>query len=248
LAGFSSSGIYILILTSALVWQGLGKTIQGIGGAIVRNRILAMQSEGKEKVKKAMPTIIVGPNDAVLEQWEETLLLSGVPVEKIKLYWKKDETLHFGDYFVLLTRYQVMSAMKELMHSNKSKSVSEGNLFPKVNGTLLDKLQNQYDAGKGKARNKWNRKKENVSQCITRLLREGGRQWNWKIIFRTLLIDESHFLRNLEAFWGFGSALLGMFTERSVLLSGTPYNNGPQDMATQMTIIDPRHKTANLNW
>lgn len=69
--------------------MGLGKTIQGIGGAIVRNRILAMQSEGKEKVKKAMPTIIVGPNDAVLEQWEETLLLSGVPVEKIKLYWKK---------------------------------------------------------------------------------------------------------------------------------------------------------------
>lgn len=231
-----------MILTSALVRKGLGKTIQGIGGAILRNRILAIQSKGDEKVKKAMPTIIVGPNDAVLEQWEETLLLSGVPVEKIKLYWKKDKTLHFGDYFVLLTRYQVMSAMKELMHSNES------NLFPKVNETLLKKLQNQYDAGKGKARNKWKGKKETVSQCITRLLREGCRQWKWKITFRTLLIDESHFLRNLEAFWGFGSALLGMFTERSVLLSGTPYNNGPQDMATQMTIIDPRHKTANLNW
>jgi len=231
-----------LILTSALVWKGLGKTIQGIGGAILRNRILALHSESNEKVKKAMPTIIVGPNDAVLEQWEDTLLLSGVPVEKIKRYWKKDETLHFGEYFVLLTRYQVMSAMKELMHSNES------NLFPKVKDTLLKKLQNQYEAGKGTARNKWKRKKETVSQCITRLLREACRQSKWKITFRTLLIDESHFLRNLEAYWGFGSALLGMFTERSVLLSGTPYNNGPQDMATQMTIIDPCHRSANLNW
>jgi hypothetical protein len=39
-----------------------------------------------------------------------------------------------------------------------------------------------------------------------------------------------------------------MFAERTVLLSGTPYNNGPQDMATQMTIIDPHHKAANVDW
>ena len=45
-----------------------------------------------------------------------------------------------------------------------------------------------------------------------------------------------------------GSALLGMYSNRIALLSGTPYNNSSQDMATQMTMIDANHPAADVEW
>ena len=45
-----------------------------------------------------------------------------------------------------------------------------------------------------------------------------------------------------------GSALLGMYSNRTALLSGTPYNNSSQDMATQMTMIDANHPAADVEW
>mmetsp|Transcript_39990 Transcript_39990/g.83642 ORF Transcript_39990/g.83642 Transcript_39990/m.83642 type:complete len:149 (+) Transcript_39990:1647-2093(+) len=67
-------------------------------------------------------------------------------------------------------------------------------------------------------------------------------------VFETVVIDECHFLRNVLAYWGIGAALLGAQAKRTVLLSGTPYNNGPKDMSALMTFIDPRHEAARFKW
>ena len=50
------------------------------------------------------------------------------------------------------------------------------------------------------------------------------------------------------AFWGIGTALLGAQTKRTVLLTGTPYNNSHRDMAALMTFIDPNHPSAKVSW
>jgi hypothetical protein len=68
------------------------------------------------------------------------------------------------------------------------------------------------------------------------------------IRFRMVLMDEAHFLKNMVSFWGMGAALLGAMSERIVPLSGTPYNNGPQDVATLMAFIDPTLPSANKPW
>lgn len=44
------------------------------------------------------------------------------------------------------------------------------------------------------------------------------------------------------------AALIGLHTERMIPMSGTPYNNTVQDMATLMTFIAPGHKSAKENW
>lgn len=67
-------------------------------------------------------------------------------------------------------------------------------------------------------------------------------------VFESVIIDECHFLRNILAYWGMGAALLGSQSKRTILLSGTPYNNGNSDMSALMTFIDPRHEASLVNW
>lgn len=66
--------------------------------------------------------------------------------------------------------------------------------------------------------------------------------------FRTIIVDEAHFLKNLCSFWGIGTALLGLNAERMVPLTGTPYNNGNQDLASLVTFIDPTQRAAQKEW
>lgn len=47
---------------------------------------------------------------------------------------------------------------------------------------------------------------------------------------------------------GMGSAFLGLYSERTILCSGTPYSNKLQDLATQMLIIDNSHDASNISW
>eukprot|EP00978_Attheya_sp_CCMP212_P033449 scaffold134990_cov44-Attheya_sp.AAC.2 len=98
-------------------------------------------------------------------------------------------------------------------------------------------------AANGKKKNKFRKDRETEGDCITRLMR-----FQCKTIFCTVLIDEAHFLKNLVSYWGIGACLLGCHAERLVPLTGTPYNNGPQDMAALMTFIDPCHQAANKKW
>ena len=220
--------------------MGLGKTVQGLGAAILRNSIYAIQSESDKKIRKKMPTVIIGPNRDVLDQWEESLLVSGVHVSRIKFFWALDDKLRQGDTFILLTRYELMSEMRNMMLTKKS------NLYPQIDTMLLNMLDNQYMAGQSKARNEYRNDNETESQCVTRMLSNNAHRL--RVCFRTILIDEAHFLKNLVSYWGIATALLGMVSHRSVPLSGTPYNNGPQDMATLMAFIDPNQASSDVKW
>ena len=68
--------------------RGLRKTIEGIAGAIIRSVILKYQNcnESKNKMTRDLPTLIISPNDAVLDQWEDTLLMGGIPASRIRYF------------------------------------------------------------------------------------------------------------------------------------------------------------------
>ena len=189
-------------------------------------------------------TVIVGPNDAVLKQWEETLLMGGIPDRSIKYYRKNDKTLRSGNTFILLTRYKLMTEMRDVME-NKQRGGYQSNLFPTMPDNLRRKLRNQYKASCGKEKNLHKKYGESIPACVNRILRDAHRSPIFKTeLFRTVLIDESHYLKNAVSYWGMGAAILGMLSERTVPLSGTPYNNGPQEMM----FIDPKHAAANVKW
>ncbi|KAH8055464.1 ATP binding protein [Aureococcus anophagefferens] len=64
----------------------------------------------------------------------------------------------------------------------------------------------------------------------------------------TVIIDEAHFLRNATSKWGIGAALLGHSSKFCVSATGTPYNNGPQDMAALVSFFDARQDAATKAW
>jgi len=93
--------------------MGLGKTVSSLAGAILRNHIMKVHSSNEEStIIPQLPTLIVGPNHAVLDQWIETLILSGVDTRRIRLYESNDEdVLEEVDHFILMTRHEVMVQM-----------------------------------------------------------------------------------------------------------------------------------------
>jgi hypothetical protein len=142
-------------------------------------------------------------------------------------------------------------------HSNKKqppqwqqtrmkKKLSSSLLFPNVPLQHIGKLRNQYvcDKGKGKEKNKFIRDKESSQDCVARLI--AG--MNSIKAYQTVIVDEAHFCKNTLAYWGLGLALLGSTSHRTALLTGTPYNNGPSDMAALMIYIDPRHIASSTKW
>jgi len=307
--------------------MGLGKTVQGIGASVLRNGIFKLQytdqvfsrsrrnnnnciqnqkknfrRDDKRTIKtpkRNLPTVIIGPNNAVLKQWEETLLLSGIEPTRIKYLHHNDTTLlgnsrerrwgqghacdNEGDHYILMTRHQLMVSTKRLLQNKQGTNLFPSNRIPV---DLLKLLHNQYKASKGKERNKYrerdqdqDRSRSSEADRITQLLcsnnrinrgRRPKKRRNEKGLasssflatdgidhddddgqqpcFRMILIDEAHFLKNLVSFWGIGAALLGRLSERCVPLTGTPYNNGPQDMASLMNFIDVHHPAARKNW
>jgi hypothetical protein len=141
---FCNDHIHKLALTlTALttIQQGLGKTIEAIAGAILRNELAAA------KGAKKRPTVIVSPNDAVLMQWRDALILNGVSIDRIVMF-KKAQTDGFADTnFVLLTRYTIQAEVRELfdyldLNSPPRKTSA---LFPNVTKQGLRKLKNQYE-------------------------------------------------------------------------------------------------------
>jgi SNF2 family DNA or RNA helicase len=126
--------------------MGLGKTVQSIGGMILRNKWYEAHMNGTRKALKRLPTLVVGPNDAVLLQWEETLLKAGVSPSRIH-YFRPKRGLRFeGDIFVLLTRYNLQTEVKNLLEKvnmgNNERPTSP--LFHDAPKSLLHMLKNQY--------------------------------------------------------------------------------------------------------
>jgi hypothetical protein len=126
--------------------MGLGKTVQSIGAMILRNKWYEAHMNGTRKTLKRLPTLVVGPNDAVLLQWEETLLKAGVSPSRIHYFRPKRGLRLEGDIFVLLTRYKLQTEVKNLLQkvkmSNNERPTSP--LFPNAPKLLLHKLKNQY--------------------------------------------------------------------------------------------------------
>ena len=198
----------------------------------------------RKKTSRQLPVLIVVPQDGILGQWEATLRKAGVEPARIKILGERkrdtkkrspNKRTVKGGIFILCTRYKVQSEMRRLfdcsttadLQANQKKS----DLFPNVSTSLIKILCNQYLSEKGKERNKCIHKKEARPDCVARLIREsfrGGDGSSLKAAFHTVIVDEAHFVKNLLAYWGMGVALLGAQSKRTVLCTGTPFNNGPQ--------------------
>jgi len=141
-----------------------------------------------------------------------------------------------------------MAEMRKLLQDTGIRSYRSA-LFPKIPDHLLQTLKSIYRASKGEVQKNNEESNELSSKSLNRRLLDEIRSVPIKRkAFETVVLDESHFLKNAISYWGFGASLLGMHSKRTVLLTGTPYNNSPQDMATQMMYIEPSHKAAGIKW
>lgn len=90
---------------------GLGKTIEALGGAALRN--FPFNSSAKKK----LPTLIVTPQDGVQDQWVQSLVNGGVEQARITIIGEKRCDRHArvgqskarkqGGHFIICTRYKV---------------------------------------------------------------------------------------------------------------------------------------------
>jgi SNF2 family DNA or RNA helicase len=237
--------------------MGLGKTVEAIAGSILRNALAAARNE------PARPTIIVSPNDAVQVQWRDTLVKNGVFLEIIHMFERGQPARDFDKpIFVLMTRYtlqrevkHVFDLLEEATKNPEAEHLATSVLFPHATIDNLVALKVQYmdENSKERVDNKYREPKvESMADCVTRLVhlctRRMQRNSTAEPVFQTLIIDESHFLKRITTFWGIGAALMATHAFRTAPLTGTPYNNGASDMATQMTFIDAAKRAAYKEW
>ena len=177
--------------------------------------------------------MIIGPNEAVLNQWEANLIMSGIDEDHIKYYECNDKNLlHREETFILMTRYSLMTEVRHIIKGDIS------NLFPTLSIDIklkLGEVLRNSEKGMGEAKK---------TEQITKIL---GSNLACKC-FRTLIIDEAHMMKNLATYWGVGVGLLTSMSYRNIPLSGTPFIHGPQDMATLMVYIDPNIPASTKQW
>jgi hypothetical protein len=188
------------------------------------------------------PTLIVSPNHAVTAQWADTLIKAGVPPSHVFEFIPRKggpqpQSWHRNNgTYLLLNRYQLQTETKYLLGqmpkdykpNARTDNDYKSPLYPTAQKSLLCQLKNQYLSAHGLDRNKHKDKDETPAECVTRLLKGGRRNDNKP--FRTLVIDEAHFLKNLLSYWGMGCGALGLHAERVIPMTGTPYNNSAQDI------------------
>jgi len=218
-----------------------------------------------------------GVHPSCIEVWGESEIQS---MRRQDRYFREvlNDPNHKGQTqsYILCTRYNIQSEMRKFFKlldtaskllspdSVSDRSVANArkklekelndlkiqSLFRNVPIPLIEKLRNQYQSDKGKAKNKYIQQKEKCQDCVARLIRTYRRNDKdlSQFSFQTIIVDEAHFCKNVLAYWGLGLALLGTKTRRTVLLTGTPYNNGPSDMTALMTYIDPTHEAGKVEW
>lgn len=246
--------------------MGLGKTVQAVAACMLRNALALAKGQPRK------PTLIVSPNDAVLLQWQETLIKANVnPNAIFRFQTKSNKAPVQRHHFVLCNRYDLLTEARTVFerlsgkgnNSNTYKGslpLLKSPLFPNAKKALLECLTNQYEAEQGreknwfkaqlqkaKQRNDDHQKQQfNIGEIVTKSLCKYVDKV--ETVYETVVIDEAHFLKNLAAYWGMAAGLLGLHTNRMIPMSGTPYNNSCQDVATQMAFIDPRLGSANEKW
>ncbi|KAH8063264.1 ATP binding protein [Aureococcus anophagefferens] len=237
--------------------MGLGKTVEALGGAALRQGIC------RAKNLAPLPVVIVGPNASVLDQWYDHLVMGGVAKTEILKYagkfkertgkWRaRVHPSGAGATWVLLTRHCLMNDVRAAMDSFDSGGdrASASPLFSTASPELLDDLRTQYLSANAilKGKNDVKEKGETEHDCVRRLVDEFYHNGGPAPTIRTLIIDEAHFLRNQVSFWGIGAALCGQSAERCVMATGTPFNNGPRDMAALQSYVDASNAAASTQW
>jgi SNF2 family DNA or RNA helicase len=233
---------------SSKLINSLGKTIESIAGAIIFDALAEIISPGGEQ----LPTVIVTPNAAVLEQWVQALRRNGVGADRIHRFDKRmtlGDIAHRND-FLLLVKSKLQTEMKAIFDGivNKSHVPKSSALFPNISYKGLCKLHLHERVSKGKLDPdvidrlaSQSGKKEAFDDCLRRSFADicEKEELEKKFAFRTCIIDEAHFLKNNLAFWGIATLLLGAHSQRVLPLTGTPYNNKTADVAAIMAYIDP---------
>jgi SNF2 family DNA or RNA helicase len=212
--------------------MGLGKTIEAIAGMILYNGI----QEHREREQR--PCVVVTPNNAVLEQWVTALVKNGVSRVRILKFTKNMKIRHDRNDFILMEKSKLQTELREIFEGIKDKNLRKttSSLFPQATMDNFRALWVQYEASHGRARNAYQFEKEAPDDCVRRLIGEMSR--HYKPCFRTVVLDESHFLKNQLAYWGIAALLLTVHSERAIPMSGTPYNNSVQDLAAAMGYVD----------
>lgn len=223
--------------------MGLGKTVESLAAALLRNGIYSIKVESQvgsdgtaDTSKYILPTLIIAPNEAILNQWEENLIMSGIDPDNIKYFTCSDKNLfrHEEDY-ILMTRHSLMVEVRKLLNDDTC------NIFPKVPEETLKCLKDvvgKHDKGYS----------ESVKTAqITKILGANMGLQTFKG-FRSLIIDEAHMMKNLTTYWGVGAGLLSAMSQRNIPISGTPFIHGTQDMATLMVYIDSSLPQAQKYW
>ena len=232
--------------------MGLGKTIQAISGALIHSAI-------RQATKKpVLPTLIVCPNVALIEQWHEELDKNGVTSSKI--LWVKSRKqlgsiVFLKPSFVFMTRYTLQTECKDILTqcgdpSVQNKKRQQSSLFPGIKSHFLEKLWRLKRMTKGKEANNLRLDGESYDDCLTRIVKNYTKHNKDHIrpAFGVVVIDEAHFLKNRVSFWGIGASLLGTHAMRTITMSGTPYCNHSSDVAALQSYIDLEHPAAKSNW
>lgn len=180
--------------------------------------------------------MIIAPNEALLNQWEESLVMSGIDTDHIK-YFDADnkELLRHDQDYILMTRYALMAEVRKVLKGNSCV------IFPRIPQETLKNLSDVI--GKNE---KGYTEAIKIAQ-LTKILGENMSLVNWRC-FRSLIIDEAHLMKNVATYWGVGAGLLTALSQRSIPLSGTPFIHGTQDMATLMVYINPTLPQAQKYW
>lgn len=170
--------------------MGLGKTVEAVAAAILRNAIAHAQKKPKK------PTLICSPNGPVLGQWRDTLIKAGVDRRKIYRFKTKQSKPVKGGIFVLCTIYDLQTEAKCCFETIRKVSgrmeAHKSPLFPDSPTKLLCVLKNQYKAERGKEKNRHNTINNgmvSVNECIRHFL--ANYESKCSLLFRTVIIDEA---------------------------------------------------------
>jgi uncharacterized protein YbcI len=182
--------------------------------------------------------MIIGPNEAVLNQWEDNLIMSGIDATTIKYFDKNDKNQFKNEKdFILMTRYSLMTETRAVIKGSVSV------LFPTLPEQIISELKGVLSSSqKGLGERK---KTDQITQILSSNMSLLGNSLEY---FRTLIIDEAHMMKNLATYWAVGAGLLAAMSQRNIPLSGTPFIHGPQDMATLMVFIDPSIPSSTKEW
>lgn len=154
-------------------------------------------------------TLIFTPNDAVLDQWEEALIASGVEPMKVKVFNKEKNNQTLGNCFLLATKSNLNHDMK---HFIASRSHSSAFIQKTCRREIVDTLSNLYGASKGFVDDESRNGDETYAEAITRHLKDFARKIRREPEFEFLIFDESQELKNVCSLCGkFFYSFLHMF-------------------------------------